>query len=304
MCSLGNRWKQWYQRRVRGGKLKQQVSKPLVTMFLFVLSLFVVQALCFNIGNNLIRTYTKYVDLPQNRTSAEREGWQTTGECNPALGVPYAYQSSDPSVDYPLTLYFTEAGQLAGTGIEVYGSVENSLLEAGFWIPSGNKQWHLSVTFRPKSELCSSVPSNNTFGDRLIINADTISRSLPVLEEDAISGGWFKGSCFYGMGYHYFYDLESAPNMSWQSKNLLPVVTMYNNGRIHAFFFASSTVQQGLLNAHWWEPIPLPNLLMCKNTCSPDCTFAGTALWSTFHVYLHDISEATCEGGCNQACCP
>eukprot|EP01079_Euglenida_sp_SAG-EU17-18_P009396 gene9396-8419_t len=93
------------------------------------------------------------------------------------------------------------------------------------------------------------------------------------------------------MGHHWFYALATAPTMSWQAENLLPVVPMYDgDNALNAFFFASSVRQQSLLppGANQWEPVPLPNNLMCGNFCDGDCTFAGTSIWSTMHIYLHD----------------
>jgi hypothetical protein len=74
-----------------------------------------------------------------------------------------------------------------------------------------------------------------------------------------------------GMGTHWFLDVTRNGSMTWQAANLFPIVTMYNEetatatGTINAFFFASSVVQQSLLppSTNEWEPIPLPNILMC-----------------------------------------
>jgi len=273
-------------------------------MLLF-LTFLISQVFSASIGDRLIRTYTVYQDLPQNITNAQSLGWLQSSTCDPYLGIPFNFQASAPSVDYPLTLYFTAAGQLAGAAVEVFGSVEQNLLSKGFFQTTANSdQWHISISFRAPSAMCSGITTPGSIGDRLVINANTIAYPLPTTEQSAISGKWHKGSCFYGMGHHYFYDLASAPNMSWKSANLLPVVTMFDKGVINAVFFASSTIQQGLFGAHWWEPIPLFNALMCKNTCDADCTFQGTSAWSTFHLYFREYQEVTCANDCSIACCP
>jgi len=53
---------------------------------------------------------------------------------------------------------------------------------------------------------------------------------------------------------------------------------MYHEGRINAFFFASTDIQQTVPvgPAHQWEPVYLPNILMCKNWCNAECTFSDT----------------------------
>eukprot|EP01123_Difflugia_compressa_P011928 TRINITY_DN493_c0_g3_i1.p1 TRINITY_DN493_c0_g3~~TRINITY_DN493_c0_g3_i1.p1 ORF type:complete len:279 (-),score=41.02 TRINITY_DN493_c0_g3_i1:84-920(-) len=270
-----------------------------------VLFTLVAVATSISIGDRLVRTYTKYVTLPTTIGDAVNQGWQTAGDCDTNLGVAYNYQSNGPQVDSPLTIYFTGAGQVAGVGIEVYGSLPDNLISFGAWqeVVQG-QQYHLSVSFRSSGAMCSTSPSTYPLGDRLVVNADTLKFSLPTTSADADSANWFRGSCFAGMGHHYFYDIATAPSMSWQAKNLFPVVTMFNGTDINAIFFASPTVQQSLFDAHWWEPIALLDALMCKNWCDPSCTFSDTSLWSTFHVYFRDHNNVYCDGGCSTACCP
>jgi len=75
--------------------------------------------------------------------------------------------------------------------------------------------------------------------------------------------------------------------------------------RINAFFFASSVVQQSIFppNDNQWEPVPLPNYLMCKNMCDKDCTFHDTSFYSTAHIYMNDRADVTCYNDCKLACC-
>ena len=75
---------------------------------------------------------------------------------------------------------------------------------------------------------------------------------------------------------------------------------------INAFFFASSDRQQTVFppNANQWEPIWLPNAAMCQNFCNATCTFHDTTLFSTLHLFLHDHTKVTCNGGCVIGCCP
>jgi len=83
------------------------------------------------------------------------------------------------------------------------------------------------------------------------------------------------------------------------------------NGWINAIFFNTDTIQQGLLSNHWWEPIPLPNNLMCMNYCSKDCHFDGTLAWSTMHLFFaEDPKSFVCDkialdcGVLGLSCCP
>jgi len=223
-------------------------------------------------------------------------------------GIAFTEVKGGPTSDKPMTLYFNKAGQVSGVGVHVYGDgLPLNLIDKGFWKPVGqtNDTHTISVTFRDAANQCASgTPSPLPLGDRLIVNADTIKWPLPVTETDAAKGNWTKGSCFQGMGHHYFYDLATAPKMSWEAANLLPVVTMFHEGEFQAIFFSSPVVQQSLWGAHEWEPIPLPNVLYCKNTCDSSCTFHDTSVTSTLHVYMKDHTKPQCAGGCKIGCCP
>jgi len=249
-----------------------------------------------------------------NISAANNQGWvPLSSDCDPNLGLIYNYQSAGPSTSYPVTLYYTSAGEIAGIGVENYGAVPDNLNQLGFWqTVTDGSQYHLTVMFYDSSVICNSrkfqkLKKNRkeTWGNSLVINPDTIQYSLPTTESDASTGNWTVGSCFAGMGHHWFYDLKSAPVMSWDSTQLLPIVTMFSNGVINAIFFTTTTVQQSVFGAHWWEPVPLTNSLMCHNFCDPDCTFTGTSFWSTMHIYFNDWNPSTCNSdGCTLSCCP
>ncbi|KAJ9452339.1 hypothetical protein DIPPA_15705 [Diplonema papillatum] len=256
-----------------------------------------------DIGDRMNRTYTEYVPLPITVAEATAQGWEPVNTvCVPGLGYPFYLKTESYNTTI---LYFGKSGQVAGMSADVFGSAPpQRLVDAGYWIKVSEQQYRLYLAYRNPSEVCELVHSNHTIGDRIVINPMGVNRSLPLTLAAATKEGWFKGSCFYGMGTHWFFDLEGHPNMTWKAENLMPIVVMYNNDDvIHATFFSSWTVQQSLLHSVDWEPIPLPNALMCKNTCAADCTFAGTHFWSTYHVYYRDLALATCDGGCTSACC-
>jgi len=257
-----------------------------------------------SIGNTLVRTYTKYVPLPVTAAEAEAAGWSVNSLCDPNLGIAYN-QNGGPTEDQPMTLYYTPAGQAAGINVQSYGSVKQPLIDAGYWIQVvEGKQYEITVTFRNQSVLCSDELQESALGDQLVINQGTLNHQLPIYEEDAVQQQWIIGSCFEGMGHHYFYDLATPGTSSWISANLLPVVMMYDQGFINAFFFATTTVQQSITSAHDWEPIPLNNLLMCKNWCNKQCDYTDTYFFSTLHIYLQNYTMPTCAGGCTIGCCP
>mmetsp|Transcript_80147 Transcript_80147/g.120460 ORF Transcript_80147/g.120460 Transcript_80147/m.120460 type:complete len:265 (+) Transcript_80147:142-936(+) len=231
-------------------------------------------------------------------------------DCDANLGIRYAYKGSGPSKSTPLTIYFTAGGQVAGVGVNLYGagSAPQNLIDLGFWIPiEGEKnQWMLSVSFRQPSDMCSHTTVDEVIGDRLVINQNTLSYSLPLTAAEAFCNNWTYGSCMTTMGQHWFYDVSGAPDLTWNSANLLPVVTMYYppniNGTINAFFFTTPVAQPGsdylLHKPGDWETPDLSPSQMCENFCNSTCTWPGVDDWSTMHIYLNSQwSYITCDGG-------
>jgi len=276
--------------------------------------------LCYetmNIGDGLWRTFNKALNgdappLPLTAEEASSQGWQpVTSSCDPNLGIQYTQNSNKPEKSTPLSVYYTAGGQVAGVGVNVYesGAAPDNLVSLGFWIPvSGSKnEWMLSVSFRPYEEMCnSSFTSDMVLGDRLVINQGSLNYSLPLTAAEAYCGDWTYGSCMTTMGEHWFYDVSTAPQQSWQAENLLPVVTMYYppnmNGTISTIFFTTPVKQPGsdylLYNPGDWESPALTPRLMCENYCDDNCEWPGVSHWSTMHVYLNSQwSYITCPNG-------
>lgn len=55
----------------------------------------------------------------------------------------------------------------------------------------------------------------------------SINEHVPLTVGEAEAQGYYRGSCFDGMGFHYFKDLKSPGGMSWSADALAPVVAMY-----------------------------------------------------------------------------
>ena len=158
-------------------------------------------------------------------------------------------------------LYFTPeraGGQASGSAVLFYNHIwhqKQNLIDQGYIVPSDmvpSAPYQVSVGFRDPDDACTtgSSPSSLKLGDRLVINPEGVARHVPLTATEAQAQGWHKGSCFAGMGTHWFLDLSlQNGTMSWEIKNLLPIVTMYDEesenptGQINAFFFASSVIQ-------------------------------------------------------------
>ena len=71
--------------------------------------------------------------------------------------------------------------------------------------------------------------ASGSIGDRLVINQGVggLAFELPLTVTEAKATGWVRGSCFAGMGSHWFKDLTGG-HMTWTAANLLPVVLMFD----------------------------------------------------------------------------
>jgi len=265
---------------------------------------FAVGTNAISIGDSLYNSYDAYSPMPMNVSAASDMGWsQYNDTCDPNLGYAWSLNAGGPVEEYPVTLYFTAGGQVAGIGVTVYGQMPQNLIDKGFWQQVGNDMYFVSVTFRNLG-MCDGSMSPDPLGDRLIINANSISFGVPTTTDDAVDDQWFSGSCIQTMGTHWSYDLAQPGGMTWAAANMVPVVTMYNGTDINAIFFASPVVQQGLLNRNMWDDLPLPSLLMCWNWCDSSCSWKDTSFWSTMHIFFRDYTTVNCEGGCTVHCCP
>eukprot|EP00656_Telonema_subtile_P030967 TRINITY_DN3392_c0_g1_i3.p1 TRINITY_DN3392_c0_g1~~TRINITY_DN3392_c0_g1_i3.p1 ORF type:complete len:433 (+),score=92.46 TRINITY_DN3392_c0_g1_i3:36-1334(+) len=283
-----------------------------------------------SLGGHLASTLEQFkqINAPLSgvKKASTLDYYQRKGGCDPKLG--YLWEpTGGASLTKPLSLYYTSGGQIAGLRLDIWGAdaAQGLQIANGYYIKDGTDHWHLSMSFRAVSEMCSGATSSETVGDRLIINQDTIAKSVPMTSSEALAANFMPGSCMTSMGQHHFYDLSVAPGNSWISGNLLPIVPMYHAagsphaGKINAFFFASPTCQgpnnKGSSTAYSWDNVPdiigcaLPPSAMCENFCAKDCSTdsvfganpwksSGTKHWGTFHIFFNSDPkhQPTCPG--------
>jgi hypothetical protein len=274
-------------------------------------------ALATPIGDRLDRVFTVYNEQPTTTTAAVNSGLVTDGKgCDPNMGIAYTNTLGGASTSllrgsaesrrnlasssHPTTLYYSASGQLSGFSTDIYGSVEPTPLAMGYFTQISDKRYRISIGTRADvTNLCDADHVyEDAVGDALIIQPGTLHEEVPLTRDAAAAAGYMRGSCFDGMGYHFFKDLKSAPgSVQWVSDTLSPVVAMYDvAGDINAVFFASSDNQNGMTSTHEWEPVPLTNDLMCKNFCDDDCHWDGHGwdVWSTMHWYFKDHEQVKC----------
>jgi hypothetical protein len=245
---------------------------------------------------------------------------KATAECDPQLGYLWTAPGG-PSLARPLSLYYNQAGQIAGLRVDIFGAsaAQGRMIEDGYYISAGSDHWFLSVSFRSPEEMCTEQMSSEQIGDRLVVNQDSIAKSIPMTSSEAEAEGFMPGSCMQSMGQHWMYDLVDAPSNSYISGNLLPVVPMYSNGKLNSFFFTTPTCQgpshKGSSEPYSWDntgPLgcALPSWAMCMNFCDGRCktnaligrenawASSGTDHWGTMHIFFNadPANEPTCPG--------
>lgn len=258
------------------------------------------------------------LQFPLNENELRTQGWfRYSAACDPLLGWAWSVDQEGVRQYKPVTLYTTAGGQISGIGMRFYGEVKQKLIDAGFF-RDGNQ---LDVAFRDSPcDDTTPAPAQGLgeagLGDRLIVAPHGAKHSLPLSDPKQ-----FRGSCFDGMGWHYFEDLTWTEEtygtaMTWYAENIVPVIAMYDDRHlnINAIFFASATRQQTLMppTKNMWDEVPLYTYLMCKNFCSADCAFKDSWGMSTDHIFFnnpHTGPAATCppELECfmkGTGCCP
>jgi len=267
----------------------------LSALLLVVLLSVILRADSFDIGDRIARTFLVFKGLPLTVDDAVAAGWeQISGACESNFGIGY-WGGEEYSVSNPIIMYYTPAGQVATMGVVHYGKPLPDL--DLWWVPTfwDDGNFIMRVTFRDPSLVCSNQASDLAIGDRLIVNQGTLNFSVPVTDDDAAQQQWTAGNCIGGMGTHWFYDLATHPNLTYQAEQTAPIVPMYNNGQISAFFVETTTAQ--LMEPFGcWEG-PFISALFCKNFC-PGCQWNHYAT-STMHFLLQDHSTISCSDPCN-----
>eukprot|EP00122_Pirum_gemmata_P017309 Pgem_evm1s16201 len=222
----------------------------------------------------LSHIFTKYDAMPLTMQEAVSVGYevdqrlveetQNGNVCDPNIGIPFTHGNSKNN---PYVLYYTNQGQLSGLGTRVHDYVMPKLLDLQYFQQVSNAEYLIQVStryFENGADMCSGeIDENEPIGNQIVVQPNGANDRIPIEESsEMLQNNYRKGSCFDGMGFHYFKDLATPDNtMSWVAENLMPVVPMYHEGKINAIFFASAYRQQSFIPGfnNGWEPIPLVN---------------------------------------------
>ena len=270
----------------------------------------------YNLGGAITYSLGGMNKFPLTATQALSKGWAPAKSvlgaakaCIPGLGVFFAPKSGLSSSS-PLGAFYTPDGKIAGLRMNIYGkqsktfwskgvssAAPGKLVQKGFWRQDKASGGHyITVSFRSVEDVCASSGGRGmAIGDRLVINQmkGGIAKSVPMTAAEAKANNFQAGSCMGKMGQHWFYDLQSAPKMSWKAENLLPIVPMYhlmgpNTGKLNAFFFTSPVCQNK--QSGDWDIVPvicgLTADFMCANWCNSKCKW-DTSWWATEHIFFN-----------------
>lgn len=253
-----------------------------------------------SLGTDLLGPFNSFGTYPTTVSQALASGYSnSSGSCNPNLGIAYSRGGKGPSQNYPVVFYFTAGGQISGVSVDLFGATSIATSLTPFWMPVSSQQYRMAVTFRDSNICDPDFTFSETLGNQIVINAFAKTPfPMPLLESEALTARFTAGACINQMGTHYSYDMNTAPYMSWNSSALVPLVLMFNEGVINAMFFTTIDVQQLLTNAHQWDGISLTNALMCLNWCDKDCQWPGSSSWSTMHFFFNEPDSATCSSRC------
>jgi len=246
------------------------------------------------IGDRLLYNAFSHSGLPLTVDDAQNSGWSLTNSSSSCdLGSEYA-QDGAPSHTLPISLYFTQAGQIAGFAVTIWAQ-PNTWPDYSFWEQISSDSWKLSVSFRNQSVICGSDTNSETIGDQVVVGQGTANFVVPTTDSVAADENWTSGGCIKGMGTHWGFDLQTAPIISHKIENLFPIMPMYHDGQISAILIA---VDHALLvyPIGSWEG-PFVPALFCYNFCDPSCTFDTTFI-STMHYFFTDYSQNTCDSHC------
>lgn len=265
------------------------------------------EASASEIGSGVLeRVYTNYAELPVGEDALRANGWtKHDGKgCHPQLGYAWSESSGGPTKQQPLVLYTTQSGLPAGVGIAIRNEMPEPQLKWTTQNPVVEFQgddvaYHIDVAFR-RSGVCGDSGVASGIGEVLIVNpGGAHEMEIPLTESEARAAPnpWQKGSCYDGMGFHYFLNTKGESPPEWSASDLFPVVPMFHEGKLNAIFFASVTSQITfpLLAANWWEPVSLSDSEMCDNFCG-NCDFKDHSgkSWSTMHIYFNHHRDVVC----------
>ena len=121
----------------------------------------------------LTATYAKWRDMPITADDAAGAGWIDITSNDHGCGRTFA-RNHTATPGAPIHLHYTNASQIAGITVHVFGPQWPKPVSLGYWIkltPFDGMDVHkISLSFRSPEAICSNDTQQETLGDRIVIN--------------------------------------------------------------------------------------------------------------------------------------
>jgi len=257
---------------------------------------------------------------PTTTAEATTMGWSKVNQpCDPKLGEAWMV-GGQRDINTPMTIFFTPevagaVGVPSGLVLDYYGNIEKNQVGSYFSdeFTAKDGTYHSVAIALREDNVCdtstSKAPGNKPYVAVAPYMANIIiptTESAPKLAEN-----FLEGSCIIAMGYHWFHDVVGGAKLTYEAKNLMPVVPMYSSidGTINGIMFVASEIKQvqdsnGDWNQnHWDKSIGLAEdntkasvavNVFCNNFCGT-CEFSGSTdgYYSNLHWFFKDTQSPT-----------
>ena len=226
---------------------------PSSAVLVWAMALFAPVTAVPSIGDRVVAGFRAREQIPLTVSEATDANW-TAVAGDPAACDSVSGRRFRLGERLTPTLVFDNTGHLAGLQAAVsdtsFPSYPHSNVRSPpFFSASGDLATStMSVHFKDPAKLCSAEAADHvagSIGDRLWANLGTTSAKgadfeiMPLLETELQAGmpqnGFTQGSCFSGMGMHYWRHLDSTSDSA--CADIGPLFLMYEHGALVAFGF-------------------------------------------------------------------
>ncbi|XP_060066698.1 uncharacterized protein LOC132546979 [Ylistrum balloti] len=227
-----------------------------------------------------------FTSMPRTTYDAFNEGYNKISGCedmNSFKGNRFV-----KGRDYSVVLLYGVNGYIAGIQIgvpHVDGAEFPPAKQVNQTFVQVGDMYFLTAYFTNPATICSNGRTAENFaangtGNTLYIQNGTnpVANSLeiPMNESGLASTKWTRGHCFFSMGVHYWYDVES----DMPCDDFFPVFLLYNRGRLNAFGWAIGMDMTSPRMEH-----PPHDVIQTFMNPVPQCLLNIPRL-STMHIYM------------------
>ncbi|XP_071089942.1 uncharacterized protein [Haliotis cracherodii] len=226
-----------------------------------------------------------FAKLPRTESDAIEDGYSLISNCgenSKFAGKRYAKDG-----DTAVILIFDVNGYIAGLQAGIPTGQDNGYPFARMMnnpFVTDRDYYFITAYFTDPSAICSvgrtaEMFSSEGTGTQLLIQNGSTPRNvikIPMNEADTTGSGWGNGKCFFGMGVHYWYNIQK--DMSCD--DFFPMFLLYNNNKLDGLGWAFGTDLPSPRYEH-----PDPSAFEKFMDPVPECLSYQGRL-STMHIYM------------------